>query len=274
MRRSMIFSTLGQWPTRCERRGEAYLPRGAMSEERNGRRGMPAGGARAPAGRSRRRPAFADRSDAGRQLAELLAPLAREHPILYAIPRGGVPVAAEAVRAPGNPEFAIGALAEGGVCVLSDTAMEALCLTDEDARALLARAGEQLQEQIDRYRSIRPPIPPNGRTAIVVDDGLATGRSALAAVRSLRRRGAGRVLLAVPVAARESLAAIEADTDGVICVEAPVAMRAVGWWYERFGPPSEEQVAALLRPRPSRALLLAWCVRRAASRGCSRADRA
>ena len=204
---------------------------------------------------------FKDRRDAGRHLAALLEPVRGERPVVIGIARGGVPVAAEVARvlrapldvavvrkigAPQNPEFAIGALAEGNVHVLSANAVRGLRLDDAAVGALIARAEGELTDRLRRYRGTREPLDLNGRTAIVVDDGLATGRTALAAVRSLRRRGASRVILAAPVAAPESARALRPEADAVVCAQTPRDLWAVGYWYEDFGPTSDEEVAALL----------------------------
>ncbi len=204
---------------------------------------------------------FQDRHDAGRRLAALLEPFRDERPVVVGIPRGGVPVAAEVARAlgapldvvvvrkigaPQNPEFAIGALAEGGVHVLSDRVVRALGLSGPELRALIARVEGELAERRLRYRGAHEPAPLRGRTVILVDDGLATGHSALAAVQSLRKRGATRVILAVPVAAPESAHELRRHVDEVVCVEAPAELWAVGYWYEDFRPTTEEEVAALL----------------------------
>jgi putative phosphoribosyl transferase len=207
---------------------------------------------------------FTDRQDAGRQLAQRLQqlePLCAENPVVLAVPRGGVPVAAEVARAlaapldvvvvrkigaPGNPEFAIGALAEGGVHVLSDPIVRTSGMSRARLRRLIERAELELGERVGRYRGPREPLAIAGRTAILVDDGLATGRSALAAVLSVRARGAARVILAVPVAAPASVDALRADADDVICVEMLQDLWAVSLWYEDFRPTTDEQVAALL----------------------------
>ena len=204
---------------------------------------------------------FKDRRDAGRRLAALLEQSRRERPVVVGIPRGGVPVAAAVARAlgapldvavvrkigaPQNPEYAIGALAEGGVHVLSEQAVHALRLTEGERAALIARVEGELEQRLRRYRGSRPPLELTGRTAILVDDGLATGRSALAAVRSLRRRGAARVILAVPVAARQSAQSLSDEADEVVCVKMPVDLWAVGYWYEDFSPTTDAEVAALL----------------------------
>ena len=204
---------------------------------------------------------FYDRRDAGRQLAPLLERFRGERPVVVAMPRGGVPVAFEVahalgapldvalvrkIGAPQNPEFAIGALAEGGVHVLSAQTVRALGLSESDLRALVARGEAELAEQLSRYRGSRGPVDLTGRTAILIDDGLATGRSAEAAVRSLRKRGAARVILAVPVAAPESAQALREEADEVVSLETPADLWAVGYWYKDFGPTGDEEVSALL----------------------------
>ena len=204
---------------------------------------------------------FTDRHDAGRQLAALLEPFREERPVVVGIARGGVPVAAEVARAldapldiavvrkigaPQNPEYAIGALAEGGVHVLSTGTVRAVGLSEAELQALVARVEGELSERLRRYRGARTPIELTGRTVILVDDGLATGRSALAAMRSLRKRGASRVILAVPVAAPESVHALRDEADEVVCVEMPDDLWAIGFWYEDFRPTTDEEVAALL----------------------------
>lgn len=207
---------------------------------------------------------FRDRQDAGRQLAQRLQQLELlrdEHPVVVAVPRGGVPVAAEVahafaapldvvvvrkIGAPRNPEFAIGALAEGGVHVLSEPVVQASGMSRARLRDLIERGELELEERVIRYRGLREPLAIAGRTAILVDDGLATGRSALAAVLSLRARGAARVILAVPVAAPTSVDALRADVDDVVCVEMLEDLWAVSLWYEDFRPTTDEEVAALL----------------------------
>jgi putative phosphoribosyl transferase len=205
---------------------------------------------------------FRDRHDAGRRLAALLEPFRDEQPVVVGIPRGGVPVAAEVARAlgapldvavvrkigaPQNPEYAIGALAENRVHVLSEEAVRALGLSEAELQALIARTERELGERLRRYRGAYEPIELKGRTVILVDDGLATGSSALAALGSLRERGAARVILAVPVAAHESVNALRDYADDVVCVEMPDDLWAVGYWYEDFHPTTDEEVTALLR---------------------------
>jgi predicted phosphoribosyltransferase len=221
---------------------------------------------------------FRDRRDAGRRLAVPLERLRDERPVVVGIPRGGVPVAAEVARAlgapldvtvvrkigaPQNPEYAIGALAEGGVCVLSDEAVRAARMSDRELDALAAHIEDELLRRLSRYRGARAPAALHGQTAILVDDGLATGRSALAAVQSLRKRGASRVILAVPVAALESAQVLRRSANEVVCIYEPADLWAVGCWYEDFRPTSDDEVTVALaeqgpadgegsRPAPSR----------------------
>jgi len=204
---------------------------------------------------------FADRADAGLALARILERLRAERPLVVGMARGGVPVAAEVARAlgapldvivvrkigaPENPEFALGAVAEGGIQILSKEAVAALGLSDADLQPLLTRAQNELLERSRRYRGATPSADVAGRTVILVDDGLATGRSARAAIRSLRQRGAARIVLAVPVAAPASLLALRAEADEVVCVEAPRELWAVGFWYEDFRPVTDDEVMALI----------------------------
>jgi putative phosphoribosyl transferase len=204
---------------------------------------------------------FANRHEAGRRLAALLERFREDNPLVVGIPRGGVPVAAEVARAlsapleivvvrkigaPGNPEYAIGALAEGGVSILDDESVRALGVGAEELAELLDRAREDLGDYVERYRHGHPALPLDGRTVLLVDDGLATGRSACAAARALRQRGAARVILAVPVAAPSSVAQLRNCVEDVIFVEAPVELWAIGLWYEDFSPTTDKEVAMLI----------------------------
>jgi predicted phosphoribosyltransferase len=204
---------------------------------------------------------FADRHDAGRRLASMLEGYKQSNPVVVGVARGGVTVAAEVARAlgtpldvalvckigaPKNPEFALGALAEGGVGVISERAVRSLGLSEHDMSGVVSAAERQLAERLRTYRSALAPAKLEGRTAILVDDGLATGRSARAAARSLRARGATHVILAVPVAARQSVHAMHDDVDEIICVQMPSELWAVGHWYEEFAPVSDEEVVGAL----------------------------
>lgn len=201
---------------------------------------------------------FADRADAGRKLAACLRAYAgAPNAVVLGIPRGGVVVAAEVARelglrldivmaakvgAPENPEFAVGALTADGELLANPAAgygparLEAIA---DAARAKIAR-------QLTSLRGTMPPLSIAGRTAIVVDDGLATGLTALAAIRFLRRQGAGRVILAVPVAASDSASRLSSEVDEFVAAETPVDFFAVGQFYASFGQTDDAEVAALL----------------------------
>lgn len=194
-------------------------------------------------------------------LAELLERFRDQRPTVVGIPRGGMPVAAEIARAldapldvtvvckigaPQNRELAVGALGEGGVRIVSEQTARSLGISDAGVQALIVDGERELAQGLRRYRGTRPAAPLSERTVILADDGLATGRSARAAVCSLRRRDAARVILAVPVAAPASVDALRAHVDEVVCVEMPEDMWAVGLWYEDFRPPTDDEVAALL----------------------------
>src|SRR5256714_4581454 len=204
---------------------------------------------------------YADRRDAGRLLASELLPLAQERPVVVALPRGGVPVAVEAAHvlaaptdilavrklgAPGNPELAVGAVAEDGTAVLDPRSASLMGMTQAMLDATLAEESDELRRRVERYRDGRPAIPLEGRTAIAIDDGMATGMTDLAAVRALRKRGARRVVVAVPVASSEAVSLLSGEADEVICPQVTRRLYGVGMWYADFAPVSDEQVLALL----------------------------
>jgi predicted phosphoribosyltransferase/predicted alpha/beta-hydrolase family hydrolase len=200
---------------------------------------------------------FLDRRDAGRLLAAQLQPLRSERPIVLALPRGGVPVALEVARvlgapleilavrklgAPGNPEFGIGAIAEDGTVVLDRTVARRVGMTRRLLEATMDTEVQELRRRVLAYRDGRPRLPVRGRTVIVVDDGLATGLTVLAAVRALRNQGAGRIVVAVPVGARESVARVGEEADEVVCLTIPNDLFGVGHWYRDFAPVSDAEV--------------------------------
>jgi predicted phosphoribosyltransferase/dienelactone hydrolase len=204
---------------------------------------------------------FLDRREAGRRLAAQLAPLADEHPVVIALPRGGVPVAYEvaqaldapldilAVRkigAPGNPEFGVGAIAEDGTSVLDPQLARRTGMTQRLLEDTVERESLELRRRVEMYRDGRQPLDVRGRTVIVVDDGLATGLTDLAAVRAARARGAARIVVAVPVGARESVALVGDEADEIVCHTIPHELLGVGRWYRDFAPVSDIEVLELL----------------------------
>ncbi|HYB25080.1 MAG TPA: phosphoribosyltransferase family protein [Solirubrobacteraceae bacterium] len=204
---------------------------------------------------------FADRRAAGRELADRLGSLALENPVVLGLARGGVPVAYEVARAlgapldvlavrkigaPANPELGIGAVAEGDVRVLDADAVRRMLVSTEELEAAIARARAEVRASAQRFRNGRPPLEVRGRTAIVVDDGLATGGTARAALRAIRARGPSRLVLAVPVGAPDAVRSLADEADQVVCVLQPEEMWAVGLWYKHFQPTDDAEVVQLL----------------------------
>jgi putative phosphoribosyl transferase len=205
---------------------------------------------------------FMDRIDAGRQLAASLRQYEGRSPFVLALPRGGVPVGYEVASAlgapldvlvvrklgaPTHPELGLGAIAEGGEIVLDPQLCGWLGLSGEQIeRVALHEAGE-VARRIHRYRDGRPLPPLEGRTVILVDDGIATGGTARAAVRALRRQHPERLVLAVPVASTHSLDDLAREVDEAVCVTKSSHLQAIGEWYQDFTQVSDEQVIDLLR---------------------------
>ena len=205
---------------------------------------------------------FADRTDAGRRLLEGLRKYAgRPDAVVLALPRGGVPVAYEVAQGlglplevflvrklgvPGREELAMGAIASGGARVLNHEVLAGGDLSDREVDEVAQRELRKLAEQELKYRGDRPPRALDGITAIVVDDGLATGATMRAAVRALRDLGAGQIVVAVPVAPPQACAALREEVDEIVCLNTPEPFTAVGFWYRDFSPVSDEQVAELL----------------------------
>lgn len=213
---------------------------------------------------------FIDRADAGRQLAARLSGLEGRAGIVLALPRGGVPVAAEVARAlqlpldvigvrklgaPMQPELGVGAIAEGGIRVLDGELVEQLQLDDATLDRIEAQERDELHRRLQRYRRDRDLPNLSGRVVVIVDDGLATGGTARAACRAVRQAGPDETILAVPVAAARSLEAIRLEADEVIALVRPDDFVAVGRWYDRFDQTTDDEVVALLaelRPRGDR----------------------
>ncbi len=218
---------------------------------------------------------FRDRIDAGRQLGERLLDLGLRDPVLIGLPRGGVVVAAEAARllgapldvvvvrklgAPGRPELGIGAIGEDAVRALNQELIDLLGVTENELAAVEARESEELARRVVAYRGDRNPLAVEGRTVVVIDDGLATGYTARAALRVLRNRRAARLILAVPVSARDTANALRQEADEVVVLEAPFGFGAVGQWYADFRQTSDNEVVGLLEDfgRDSRGDQEAW----------------
>jgi erythromycin esterase-like protein/predicted phosphoribosyltransferase len=205
---------------------------------------------------------FRDRAEAGRLLAEQLRRYAgRENVIVLALPRGGVPVAFEVARAlrapldvyvvrklgvPGHEELALGAIATGGTRVLNKQAIESLGIPTEWIEAIDAKERRELERRERVYRGDRPPPDVAGRTVILVDDGLATGSTMLAAVLAIRSDEPARVVVAVPVADPDVCTALRSEADEVVCLSTPRPLRAVGAWYEDFAQTTDDEVRSLL----------------------------
>ena len=204
---------------------------------------------------------FRDRREAGRRLAEQLAGLRASSPLVLGLPRGGVPVAFEVANAlgapldvlvvrklgvPFQPELGMGAVGEDGVRVLNADVLRQAGVTETQLAAVEARERAEVEERAVELRRGRPAVPLQGRTVVIVDDGLATGGTARAAVQVARARGADRVILAVPVAPPETVAALRRDADDVVVVETPEPFFAIGGWYTDFSPTSDDEVVQLM----------------------------
>lgn len=213
---------------------------------------------------------FLDRRDAGRQLADHLRHLHGRDVVVLGLPRGGVPVAAEVARVldapldvlavrklgvPGQSELAMGAIGEGDVKVTNPDVIHVAAVTADEMSAVERREREVLTRGLAAIRDIRPATPLVERTVVIVDDGVATGATASAACRVARARGAGRVILAVPVIAASAADALRQEADEVIAVTSPKRLAAVGEWYDDFSATPDRQVyeclAAARRPGDS-----------------------
>jgi len=202
---------------------------------------------------------FSDRREAGRKLGEALG--ARPGALILGIPRGGVIVAREVAEAtggdldvivprklgaPANPELGIGAVAVDGTTVLDQRLVDALGVSDDYIAKEVARQVGEIHRRLEMYRRRRPPLDVAGREVVVVDDGVATGGTAEAALRSVKAQGAARVTLAVPVAPAESLARLSAVADEVVVLATPSPFAAVGQWFRSFDQISDDEVLKAL----------------------------
>ena len=205
---------------------------------------------------------FRDRVEAGERLAQALMPWRGESVVVLGLPRGGVPVAAEIAHAlgapldvlvvrklglPAQPELAMGAIGEGGVRVLNQTVVRTTGVSEADLARVEAVERAELARQAGRFRDDRPPVALAGRTALIVDDGIATGATALVACQVARALGATRVVMAAPVAAPSSVRDVRTVADDVVCLETPTEFTAVGQWYDDFRPTTDDDVIRCLR---------------------------
>ncbi|MDW8395597.1 MAG: phosphoribosyltransferase [Anaerolineae bacterium] len=210
----------------------------------------------------RPQPTFTDRAHAGRMLAALLKDYAgRDDVIVLALPRGGVPVAAEVAKAlnapldvflvrklgvPGQPELAMGALASGNVRVLWHDTIRAFNIGSDIIEHVTELERRELERREQRYRAGRPAMPLSGRTVILVDDGIATGASMLVAVRAVYALAPRMVIVAAPVASPEAVFNLQQEADEVVCCLAPEHLVSIGSWYQDFKQLSDEEVLQIL----------------------------
>lgn len=209
---------------------------------------------------------FRDRAHAGQELATLLGSYRGVDGVVLGLPRGGVAVAAPVAVAldlpldaymvrklgvPGHEELAMGAIASGGVVVWNEDVLASLRISDERREAVVARERSELERRERAYRGDRPPVAVRGRTALVIDDGLATGATMKAAVAALRAEDPEAIVVAVPAAPRATIDELAREVDTVVAVVTPERFGAVGEWYDDFRPTTDEEVVSLLRGRHS-----------------------
>jgi putative phosphoribosyl transferase len=204
---------------------------------------------------------FVDRDDAGRLLGERLREMSLVNPVVLALPRGGVPVGYQVASAlgapfdvivvrklgaPFQPELAMGAIGEGSIRVLDDEVVRASGIDEDGIRVVEAREREELERRTRRYRGNEHGIQLTGHTAVVVDDGMATGSTARAACSVARVQGAATVVMATPVASGHAISRLRDASDAVVVLERPEPFYAVGQWYDRFDQTSDADVLILL----------------------------
>ena len=207
---------------------------------------------------------FADRREAGRALAEALRHHAGKAPVVLGLPRGGVPVAAEIARAlggsldvcvvrkigvPFQPELGMGAVAEGPAVVIERSILRLVGVDPSDLVAVARSEMEEVRRRIDQFRGGRPLPDVRDRVVILVDDGIATGGTMRAAIRSLRRRHPARLVVAVPVAPPSVIAALRREADEVVCLEEPEDLQAIGLWYQDFHQLTDDEVVRILHEK-------------------------
>lgn len=204
---------------------------------------------------------FKDRRDAGLRLAGRLSEYRDEDAVVLALPRGGVPVGYEVARAlnvpldvfvarklgaPGQPELAIGAVASGGVRLVNERVVWELGVSEDWIEAVTEKELAEVGRRMRRFRGEKPEPEVGGRTVILVDDGIATGMTVKAAIRAIREKGPRRIVLAVPVCAEVTADALALEVDGLVCLQTPSDLQAIGFWYENFRQLEDEEVIELL----------------------------
>lgn len=204
---------------------------------------------------------FADRRAAGRELAQALLRYAGTRPVVLGLPRGGVPVAAEVAQVldgtldvwvarklgvPFQPEFGMGAIAEGPAVFLDRSTVAQVGITRAQLLEVARREMNEIRRRVERFRGGRPPPDLRDRTVILVDDGIATGGTMKAAVRAVKKRRPARLIVAIPVAAPDIVAEFRAMVDDVVCLHQPAALFAIGLWYEDFRQARDDEVVRIL----------------------------
>jgi putative phosphoribosyl transferase len=205
---------------------------------------------------------FQNREAAGQKLAEVLIPHAEEKPIILGMPRGGVVLAYEVAKvlkapldvivtrkigAPSQPEYAIGAIAPGDIHIFNVEAISSLGIDKVELNNLVMHEQKEMERRIKLYRGDRPPFDLKDRVVIIVDDGVATGQTALVAVRAVRKMQPSKIIFASGVCARDAAVTLHQEADEVICLSIPEMFRAVGEWYQNFGQTTDAEVLQLLK---------------------------
>lgn len=205
--------------------------------------------------------AFKDRREAGKQLAKELEDYREDNPLILALPRGGVETGYEVAEAldaeldvvvvrklgaPSNPEFGFGAIGAGNTRVVNEQTVKRLGLSEEEIERVAEKERKELNRRLEKYRGNRELPDIEERTVIIVDDGMATGGTAMAAVQTTRAQNPAKLILAVPVSPPDSADKLRDEVDELICLKTPSAFMAVGQWYSRFGQTTDDQVIELL----------------------------
>jgi putative phosphoribosyl transferase len=212
---------------------------------------------------------FQNRTDAGRQLAKALSKYKGQHPVVLALPRGGVPVAAEVAAAldapldlvlvrkigvPQQPELAMGAVTDGKqpAVVRNNDIIELCGISDETFDTVCKEELAEIERRRLRYIGDRPRAEVEGKIAIVIDDGIATGATTLAAIKAVRSRKPRELVLAVPVAPLDSIKKLRSEVDAIVCLDAPRDFGAIGYFYEDFRQVNDDEVTAILKRFPAK----------------------